>query len=175
MDQTLASCGRRRLIERGAVDAAGDVFGTFEAWKEELFRALRKEIPGQNVISKERLSIELVNASGSLGQITDAGIISTNKILVPPSETSPTIRHLEINLPKGQTYRAGDYFAVLLTNPMEIVYRDILAHCSSAQCLRCSQWLCRIGSTDYVRMTVNEKNFFNSRKKPTRKRFLLDE
>ena len=123
IDQTLASGGVRRLIERGAGDAAGDFYGAFEAWKEELFRALRKETPGQNVISEERLSIELVNSSRSLGQITDVGIVSANKILVSSSETNPTIRHLEIKLPKGQTYRAGDYLAVLPTNPMEIVYR----------------------------------------------------
>jgi cytochrome P450/NADPH-cytochrome P450 reductase len=32
-------------------------------------------------------------------------------------------RHLEIKLPKRQTYRTGDYLAVLPTNPIEIVYR----------------------------------------------------
>ena len=33
------------------------------------------------------------------------------------------IRHVEIQLPKGQTYRAGDYLAVLPTNAVEVVYR----------------------------------------------------
>ena len=123
IDQTLESCGGKRLIERGVGDAAGDFYGAFEAWKEALFRVLRKETRDQNVISEERLSIELVNSSRSLGQSIDVGIVLANNILVSPTETSPTIRHLEIKLPKGQTYRAGDYLSVLPTNPMEIVYR----------------------------------------------------
>ena len=123
VDQSLASCGGTRLIERGVGDAAGDFYGAFEAWKDALFRALRSETSGQNVISEERLAIELVNSSRSLGQTTDVGLVVANQIIASSSETSPTVRHLEIKLPKGQTYRAGDYLSVLPSNPMEIVYR----------------------------------------------------
>ncbi|CAF4212977.1 unnamed protein product, partial [Adineta steineri] len=42
---------------------------------------------------------------------------------VEANEIGPMKRHLEIQLPKGQTYRTGDYLSVLPTNPIEIVSR----------------------------------------------------
>ena len=119
IDQSLSSGGGTRLIERGA----GDFYGTFGAWKDALFRTLRKETSEQNVISEERLAIELVNSSRSLGRTSVVGLVLANQIVVSFSKTSPTIRHLEIKLPKGQTCRPGDYLSVLPSNSMEIVYR----------------------------------------------------
>ena len=104
-------------------DAAGDFFGAFDNWKENLFRLLRKDTDGQNVVSEEKLSIEIVNSSRNLGQISDVGTVIQNKILNEASEIGPEKRHLEIKLPEGQTYRTGDYLAVLPTNPTEIVCR----------------------------------------------------
>ncbi|CAF3298666.1 unnamed protein product [Rotaria sp. Silwood2] len=123
IDQMIENAGGTKIIERGAGDAAGDFFGAFEAWKENLFQILRKDTDDQNVISDEKLSIEIVNSTRNLGQITDFGIVLRNKILVEASEIGPMKRHLEIKLPKGQTYRTGDYLAVLPTNPIETVYR----------------------------------------------------
>ncbi|CAF4139179.1 unnamed protein product, partial [Rotaria sordida] len=42
---------------------------------------------------------------------------------IEASEIGPMKLHLEIQLPKGQTYHTEDYLAVLSTNPIEIVYR----------------------------------------------------
>ncbi|CAF1459790.1 unnamed protein product [Adineta ricciae] len=53
----------------------------------------------------------------------DIGFVLENKILVQANDIAPTIRHLEIKLPKGQTYHTGDYLAILPSNPIEIVYR----------------------------------------------------
>ena len=91
--------------------------------KKIFFKYYEKILDRQNVISEEKLSIEIVNSTRNLGQITDVGIIIQNKILVEANDISPTIRHLEIKLPKGQTYRTGDYLAILPTNPIQIVYR----------------------------------------------------
>ena len=43
IDQMIENAGGTRIIERGAGDAAGDFFGAFEAWKENLFQVLRKD------------------------------------------------------------------------------------------------------------------------------------
>ncbi|CAF4569301.1 unnamed protein product, partial [Didymodactylos carnosus] len=123
IDQMLIDAGGTRIIERGVGDSAGDFFGAFEVWKENLFQVLRKDIDGQNVINEEKLSIRIVNSTRNLGEITDFGIVLQNKILVQASQIGPMKRHLEIKLSKGQTYRTGDYLAVLPTNPTEIVYR----------------------------------------------------
>ncbi|CAF1239531.1 unnamed protein product [Rotaria sordida] len=125
IDETLEKVGGTRIVDRGIGDAAGDFFGAFEAWKDNLFQVLRKMNGLQGVISQEKLSIEIVNSTRSLGQITDVGIVIENRLLVEASELGPAKRHIEIELPKGQTYRAGDYLAVLPTNPPEVV-RQIL-------------------------------------------------
>ncbi|CAF1381093.1 unnamed protein product [Rotaria magnacalcarata] len=115
--------GGKRIIERGAGDAAGDLFGSFESWKENLLQVLRKDTDGKNMTNDEKLSIEIVNVTRNLGQIRDFGTVLQNKILVEASEIGPMKRHIEIKLPKGQTYRSGDYLAVLPTNPIETVFR----------------------------------------------------
>ena len=127
IDETIGECGGHRIIERGEADAAGDFFGSFDSWKEKLFRVLRKETNGQNVTSEEKLSIEIVQSTRNLGQINQVGIVQRNEVLVQASSTGPEKRHLEIKLPEGQTYRSGDYLAVLPTNPIEVVTR-VLKH-----------------------------------------------
>jgi cytochrome P450/NADPH-cytochrome P450 reductase len=123
IDEILEKNGGTRIVERGIGDAAGDFFGAFEAWKENLFQVLRQAVGFQNVISEEKLSIEIVNSTRNLGQIVDVGIIKENKLLVEASELGPAKRHIEIELPKGQTYRAGDYLAVLPMNSIKTVRR----------------------------------------------------
>jgi cytochrome P450/NADPH-cytochrome P450 reductase len=123
IDEMLAQAGGTRIIERGAGDAAGDFFGAFEAWKENLFQTLNKTTGIKTIIGEEKLTIEIVNSTRNLGQITDVGIIRENKILVKANNINPMIRHIEIELPKGQTYRSGDYLAILPTNPIQVVHR----------------------------------------------------
>ncbi|CAF3919426.1 unnamed protein product [Rotaria sordida] len=124
IDQLLENAGGKRIIERGEGDAGGDFYGAFENWKENLFQILRKDTGEENIISEEKLSIEIVNSKRNFGQITmDIGIVLENKILVQANDIIPTIKHLEIKLPKGQTYHTGDYLAILPSNPIEIVYR----------------------------------------------------
>jgi len=123
IDQMLEKAGGKRIIERGVGDSGGDFYGAFEAWKENLFQILRKDTGEQNIIGEEKLSIEIVNSKRNLDQITDFGIVLQNKILVEANEILPTIKHLEIKLPKGQTYHTGDYLAILPSNPIEMVYR----------------------------------------------------
>lgn len=123
IDQTLEQIGGTRIIERGETDVSGDFYGAFESWKENLFRTLTKDSPQPNLENGEKLSIEILHSSRSLGQINSTGKILENRVLVQGNDELPTFRHVEIELPKGQTYRAGDYLAVLPTNPMEIVSR----------------------------------------------------
>ena len=123
IDKMLEKAGGTRIVERGVGDAASDFFGAFEAWKENLFQVLRKTGGFQSVISQENVSIEIVNSTRNLGQINDVGIVKENKILTEASELGPAKRHVEIELPKGQTYRTGDYLAVLPVNSNEVVDR----------------------------------------------------
>lgn len=125
VDEMIEKLGGTRIIDRGIGDAAGDFFGAFEAWKENLFTTLCKTSGLKGVIGQETLSIEIVKSTRDLGQITDIGIVRENRLLVEASKLGPAKRHIEIELPKGQTYRAGDYLAVLPMNPVEVV-RQVL-------------------------------------------------
>ncbi|CAF4332384.1 unnamed protein product [Rotaria sordida] len=62
----IENAGGTRSNERGA----GDFFGAFESWKQNLFRTLQKDTGDQNVVSDEKLSIEIVNSTRNLGQMT---------------------------------------------------------------------------------------------------------
>ena len=124
IDQMLERAGGRRIIARGVGDVVGDFFGAFQNWKESLFRVLRKDSGEANmIVSYEKLSIEIVRSKRNLGQIEDFGMVLQNQVLVEASDMGPMKRHLEIQLPKGQTYPTGDYLAVLPTNPVESVSR----------------------------------------------------
>ena len=151
IDEMIEKAGGTRIVERGVGDAAGDFFGDFEAWKENLFEVLQKSADVQNVTSdeqpttgkekssisdeessvsdgkpsnnNEKLSIEIVSLTRNVGQIIDIGIVKEKKWLTEASELEPAKLHIEIELPKGQTYRAGDYLAVLPKNPEEVIRR----------------------------------------------------
>ena len=123
IDQMLENAGSTRILDRGAGASGGEFYGAFETWKENLFQILRKHTGSENVISEERLSIEIVHSKRNFGQITDCGTILQNKVLVEANEVVSTIRHLEIKLPKEQIYHTGDYLAILPSNPIEIVSR----------------------------------------------------
>jgi cytochrome P450/NADPH-cytochrome P450 reductase len=60
----------------------------------------------------------------SLGQLTDFVIVLLNKVSVKSNDIGRERRHVEIMLSQGQTYRTGDYLAVLPTNPVVIVFND---------------------------------------------------
>jgi cytochrome P450/NADPH-cytochrome P450 reductase len=123
VDETLAKCGGQRIIPRGVGDAAGDFFGSFESWKEDLFNALKKEAGVETVTTKEEVTITIVSSARNIGQITEVGTITENTVLAKASELGPEKRHIVIDLPKGQTYRSGDYLAILPLNPPETVRR----------------------------------------------------
>ncbi|CAF1180573.1 unnamed protein product [Rotaria sp. Silwood1] len=124
IDEMLEKVGGTRIIERGVGDAAGDFFGTFEAWKENLFKVLRNTANIQSIVNDEILKIELVHTSkNNRVQMIDVGFVKENKVLTVASELGPAKRHIEIELPKGQTYRVGDYLAILPRNPVQLVHR----------------------------------------------------
>ena len=123
IDQLMGDAGGKRIIERGEGDAAGDFFGAFEAWKEKLFQVLCPANGLENIIGDEKLSIEIINSTRNLGHIKDIGFVKENLVLIQANQIHPTVHHLEIQLPQGQTYRSGDYLAILPTNPIQTIHR----------------------------------------------------
>ncbi|HZD47977.1 MAG TPA: cytochrome P450 [Silvibacterium sp.] len=130
LDAALEKAGAVRVKDRGETDAAGDFFGGFEAWYEglwtELGQALGKEAvePGDGGIKVEILR----SGRETTLRLTDLdqGRILTNRELVDMSSPlARSKRHIEIALPKGMSYRTGDYLAVLPRNPQQDVERAL--------------------------------------------------
>jgi cytochrome P450/NADPH-cytochrome P450 reductase len=123
VDGRLEAAGGTRLLPRGEADASGDFFGAFDAWYATLWPALAGAFGKQAAVVAEGplLDVELVREGRSaILRQTEllAGRLVENRELV--NMTSPLARskrHLEIALPDGMTYRAGDYLAILPRNP----------------------------------------------------------
>lgn len=129
VDAALAKAGATRIAERGEADSGGDFFGAFDEWYAGLLPALDKT-PGKAASAPPPaagLQVEFVKAGREsalrLGDL-QRGVVVENRELVDMSAPGArSKRHVELALPEGMTYRAGDYLAVLARNPDAVVDR----------------------------------------------------
>ncbi|KAL2869660.1 bifunctional cytochrome P450/NADPH--P450 reductase [Aspergillus lucknowensis] len=130
IDTTLEKLGGRRLTEIGLADASSDeMFSTFESWADNaLWPQLAKEYGGESrkspTIQTAGVEVTVSNSrTRALRQdVGDAMVVDT-RLLTSEEEPERRKKHLEIQLPEGVTYAAGDYLAVLPINPAETVRR----------------------------------------------------
>src|SRR5262249_36550311 len=128
IDAALERAGATRVKPRGETDAGGDFFGAFEEWYAGLWadlgKALGKETAEPTSVG---LDVEVVHCGRERTlRLTDLalGRILQNRELVDlSSPLARSKRHIEITLPEGTSYRAGDYLAVLPRNPHQDVER----------------------------------------------------
>jgi cytochrome P450/NADPH-cytochrome P450 reductase len=129
IEARLAHAGARPLHARGEADAGGDFFGAFETWSRDALASLDRELgvaqaPAADlpVYQIERVAPAAHTIAAAYGAV--AMTITENRELVHPSPgESRSKRHLEIELPPGVSYRAGDYLAVLPENEADLVRR----------------------------------------------------
>ncbi|PHH71971.1 hypothetical protein CDD82_6234 [Ophiocordyceps australis] len=125
VDSTLEKLGGERIVSIGAADAAaGDMFEDFETWEDKmLWPALQAKYGAEdnqdNVGSG--ISVEVSTPrKNRLRQDVEEGMVVATELL---TKNGPEKRHIEIRLPTGMTYKAGDYLAVLPLNNREGVSR----------------------------------------------------
>lgn len=136
IDARLEAAGGLRFMARGETDASGDFFGGFDDWIGGFWVALGQTL-GRTVQAASAqaggLEIEPVTEGRSTllrqGDLQH-GTVQVNRELVDlHSPTGRDIgrskRHFEIALPDGMRYRAGDYLAILPTNPPALVERAL--------------------------------------------------
>ncbi len=128
VDERLAGLGATRLYERGEGDAGGDFYGQFERWVQPLWAQLADRFglklaepadqgPLFDVqILTERPPNPFVEAFGAKSMV-----VVENRELQQKTERST--RHLELVLPDGVSYRAGDHLGVIGRNQPELVQR----------------------------------------------------
>jgi cytochrome P450/NADPH-cytochrome P450 reductase len=136
IDAALEARGATRVYPRGEGDARGDFDGQFEAWYAGLWDALGTALgldtsttaaagsgPRLTVALEQRRTASPVLQSYR-GQ---AATVRANRELTVRADTpgGRSVRHLEITLPAGTSYAAGDHLGVLPRNDVSLVNRVI--------------------------------------------------
>ena len=134
IDAKLESYGAKRLYPRGEGDARDDFDGQFQGWQEPLWSAVASalgvELAPAETVEAARLSVEMVAGPDAGAQVDGTGArpmrVAVNRELHVktgrfPSERST--RHIELELPAGVTYRAGDHLGVAPRNSDALVAR----------------------------------------------------
>jgi cytochrome P450/NADPH-cytochrome P450 reductase len=131
IDETLAAAGARRVMPRGEADARADFFGDFDAWYSGFWQQAAATIGGSTQESEAmpRLMLEFVEGARSpiirQNQLELGTVVANRELVDTTASSGRSKRHIEIALPKGVTYRAGDYLAVLPENAPEMVERAL--------------------------------------------------
>jgi cytochrome P450 / NADPH-cytochrome P450 reductase len=121
--------GAQRIVQMGSTDAADrDMFSDFETWEDEvLWPALAAKYGVEETDDvagdlQSGITVEISSPRKStLRQDVEEAVVVAAKDLSAEKEAAK--KHIEIQLPTGMTYSAGDYLAVLPLNPRENVNR----------------------------------------------------
>lgn len=131
IDAKLEAAGAVRVVERGEADARGDFFGEFDRWNEALWGALGRsfEVAVPAAPEGPRLEVEMVRETRAArlrqSDLTPGVVVENRELVDLSSPIGRSKRHIEIALPAGMTYRAGDYLSVLPVNPQAAVDRAL--------------------------------------------------
>ncbi|KAH6996594.1 cytochrome P450 [Ilyonectria sp. MPI-CAGE-AT-0026] len=126
VDATLEKLGGTRIVAMGTADAAiSDMFSDFETWEDETLWPALKEKYGTSAAGDmagvQALSVEVTTPrKATLRQDVEEALVVSTKTL---TSSGPPKKHIEIQLPTGMSYKAGDYLAILPMNPNATVAR----------------------------------------------------
>ncbi len=137
LDAELERLGGTRIHPRGAGDAQADFDGQYRAWHATVWSDIAaalglSDVPADAVPTAPRLAISLVNR-----QLTNPVIMSydatptliTRNVELTADGTPGvrSTRHVEVALPAGMRYRAGDHLGVLPRNSLAQI-RRVMRH-----------------------------------------------
>ncbi len=133
IDERLHAMGASRIYERGEADARGDFTGDFDRWYKGFWPQIAKTLGHELVeaVQEPNLTVEIVPSisiplARAQGQGFVMGTVVALKELVDMSKPKARSKvHVEIQLPAGVSYRAGDYLSVMPHNPPETVQRAL--------------------------------------------------
>ena len=138
IDAELEKHGGKRIYKRGEGDARGDFDRDYRAWYGDLFPSLAKafDLPAATTEAKvagPRISVSFVNRLATSPIMRSysavAMTVRMNRELQRrdcerPSERST--RHIEIALPPGVSYSAGDHLGIVPRNGLETIGRVLM-------------------------------------------------
>ncbi|KAI1135806.1 cytochrome P450 [Hypoxylon sp. FL0543] len=128
VNSKLEEAGATRVADIGLTDVGnGDAYTDFETWEDDvLWPALEKQYGTTNDETDQlqagglKVSITSPRTSALRQDVMEGLVVETRTLT---AEGEPVKKHIEIVLPSDQTYRAGDYLAVLPINPERTVER----------------------------------------------------
>lgn len=115
--------GAQSFARTGLGNVAGDIFGDFEEWIDGVWQALSKD-GSARATEGDDLKIEMsVERPALLGEESMTLATVQQHFQLADSSIGPEKRQMELMLPEGMTYTAGDYLVVLPTNHRHNVQR----------------------------------------------------
>ncbi len=129
LDEHLAAAGAERLLPRGAADARADFAGDFEGWYQRMWPTFGTafDVDTAEVAEGPRYEVERADrgedsleAAHGMRQME---VLENEELVDMTSPFGRSKRHLELRLPEGMNYRAGDHLCVLPENAPEVVER----------------------------------------------------
>ncbi|BCS21718.1 bifunctional cytochrome P450/NADPH--P450 reductase [Aspergillus puulaauensis] len=126
VDSSIAQHGGSRVAALGLTDVAGgNEMTDFEAWEDGVFWPAMKKKYGAAAPQGPSLSVTVSNPRKSIlhQDGKEARVVATSILTAEDADVKK--QHIEIELPSGMAYRAGDYLAVLPVNPPEQVHRAL--------------------------------------------------
>jgi cytochrome P450/NADPH-cytochrome P450 reductase len=134
-DTGLSAHGGTSIHPRGAGDARGDFDAAYRDWHDGLWAAVDTALGVETTAAPEdpaepRLSITSVNRQVMnpviMSYRAHPATVTGNRELLGTGATRST-RHVEIALPHGVSYRAGDHLGVLPRNDVDLI-RRVMRH-----------------------------------------------
>ena len=130
LDAGLEQHGATRIHPRGAGDARGDFDAAYRNWHDTLWQdianALGVEAQHETDESQPRLAITVANRQVTNPVIMSyearAATVRDNHELLG-ADAGRSARHLEVALPSGMRYKAGDHLGVLPRNNINLIRR----------------------------------------------------
>jgi cytochrome P450/NADPH-cytochrome P450 reductase len=136
IDDNLAKHGAKRVYQRGEGDASDDFDGQFQVWYRSLWETLAQELSidfGESATPKQEpmYEVEVIKGTQPLNTfVASFGALSMQVVenrelntVTGPHPSERSTRHIEIALPEGVTYRAGDHLGVIARNSDAVVQR----------------------------------------------------
>lgn len=135
IDDQLEQYGARRITPRGEGDARDDFDGQFHTWYKPLWTTVAAELgidlEGRGAPAKEPLyAIEIVPGQRMSPFVDSLGAramaVTVNREMHRrdgPQPSDRSTRHVELELPAGVSYRAGDHLGVIAHNAESLVKR----------------------------------------------------
>jgi cytochrome P450/NADPH-cytochrome P450 reductase len=135
IDERLAALGAKRLYPHGEGDARDDFDGQFQRWYQPLrttvAQTLGIRIEAEDAVGAKPLYKLEVVAGQQMSPFVESLVAKPMKVRVNrelhnkgmenPSDRST--HHIELELPEGQTYRAGDHLGVIPQSGEALVRR----------------------------------------------------